>query len=415
MLTKYKLILPFTLRKLTLCASLFLLFFSHTYGQEFSFPNKRTRESLSFKSIKNLIIIPLFVNGKGPYNFVLDTGVGPMIITDPSIIDSLNFNALRKIKVSGLGLETVEAFVSQSISVKIGAATISRIPTAILKEDLFNLSGHLGLKIYGIIGFSFFNSFVVDVRYSENRIIFYDPDAKIKYRGTKIPIEIENLKPYVTAEVGLPEGRVKTKFLMDTGASHALSMEMLNGGEFPKPDVKIKANLGMTLSGQIKGYIGRIKELYIGKYTFKNVVAGFPDFKSISEKIDLTSRNGNIGADVLRKFDIQFNYRENFICIKPNSYSKQPFEHDMVGMVIYLDQNKYKKVIIGEIDEDSPAEKAGLCQDDEILSVNFSPVDVYTLNDLTNLFKSKSERNIILEIYRDNKIFFKVVKLEQRI
>ncbi|WP_316802337.1 aspartyl protease family protein [Pedobacter nototheniae] len=415
MLTKYMLIALFTSRKLILCVGLFLFFFSNTQAQDFSFPKNRTRESLSFKSIKNLIVIPLFINGKGPYNFVLDTGVGPMIITDPTILDSLNFASMRKIKVSGLGVETVEAYVSQSINAKIGNATVSRIPTAILKEDLFNLSGHLGLKVYGIIGFSFFNSFVVDIRYSESRIIFYDPDAKIKYRGNKIPIEIESQKPYVMAAVDLPTGKVNARFLMDTGASHALSMEMLNGGEFPLPAKKIKANLGMTLSGQIKGYVGRIKEFYLGNYKFKNVIAGFPDFQSISQKIDLSSRNGNLGADVLRKFDIQFNYQEKFICIKPNSYSKQPFEHDMAGMVVYLDQKEYKRVLIGDIDENSPAERSGLCPDDEILSLNFRPMDQYSLNELTELFKSKTDRNLILEIYRDGKIFYKVLKLEQRI
>lgn len=415
MLTKYILIVRFTSRKLILGISLFLLFFGNIQAQDFSFTNNRTKESLSFKCIKNLIVIPIFVNGKGPYNFVLDTGVGPMIITDPSIIDSLNFATMRKIKVSGLGIETVEAYVSQSISAKIGNAYVTRIPTAILKEDLFNLSGHLGLKVYGIIGFSFFNSFVVDVRYSESRIIFHDPDSKIKYRGSKIPIEIENQKPYVMAAVDLPDGKVNARFLMDTGASHALSMEMLNGGEFPLPATKIKANLGMTLSGQIKGYVGRIKTFYLGPYKFKNVIAGFPDFQSISQKIDLTSRNGNLGADALRKFDIQFNYQEKFIYVKPNGSSKQPFEHDMSGMVIYLDQKEYKRVIIGDIDENSPAERAGLCPDDEILSVNFKPIEMYTLNDLTELLKSKTDRNLVLEIYRDNKISYKVLKLEQRI
>lgn len=187
------------------------------------------------------MVIPVYVNGKGPYDFVLDTGVGPMIITDPSIIDSLNFSKLRKIKVSGLGIETVEAYVSQSLDVKVGSTSIKNIPTAILKEDLFNLSGHLGLKIYGLLGFSFFNSFIVDIRYSENRLIIYDYDAKIKYRGKKIPIEIENQKPYILGTVDVPGSKtVEARFLMDTGASHALSLEMLHGTEFPLPEKKLK-------------------------------------------------------------------------------------------------------------------------------------------------------------------------------
>ncbi|WP_431293273.1 aspartyl protease family protein [Pedobacter sp. P26] len=184
MLTKYSSGVIICLRKLTICLGL-VFFMLSVSGQEFLFKRNRQKQSISFKCIKNLMVIPVFVNGKGPYDFVLDTGVGPMIITDPSIIDSLNFSNLRKIKVSGLGIETIEAYVSQSLDVKVGSTSIKYIPTAILKEDLFNLSGHLGLKIYGLLGFSFFNSFIVDIRYSENRLIIYDRDAKVKYRGKK--------------------------------------------------------------------------------------------------------------------------------------------------------------------------------------------------------------------------------------
>ncbi|MFC4143253.1 aspartyl protease family protein [Pedobacter mendelii] len=366
--------------------------------------------------IKNLIIIPVYINEKGPYDFVLDTGVGPMIITEPSVIDSINFSKMRKIKVSGLGLEAVEAFVSQNITARVSRAEMQHIPTAILKEDLFNLSGHLGTKIYGLIGYSFFSSFIVDIRYVEKRMIFSNTNEKVKWKGNKIPIIIENLKPYIYANVEVPDsGIIKAKLLMDTGASHALSMEMFKGDMFPLPYSKIKASLGMSLSGQIKGYLGRIKNFSFGEFDFKDVISSFPDYNVISQKIDLKSRNGNLGADLLRKFNIQFNYRDGFMFVKPNSNFKMPFEHDMIGMVIYLDQKDYKRFLIGEIDENSPAEKSGLCPDDEIIGVNFKPVETYSLSDLTDLFKSGANKSVILEIHREKKTFFKVIHLERRI
>ncbi|WP_316735574.1 aspartyl protease family protein [Pedobacter aquatilis] len=395
---------------------LFLLIPLKNHAQDFHFMENQKRLSISFKLIKNLIVIPVYVNGKGPYDFVLDTGVGPMIITDPSIIDSLDFALMRKIKVSGLGIESVEAFVSQNVNARISRAKIEHIPTAILKEDFFNLSGHLGTKIYGLIGYSFFNSFVVDIRYTNNRIVISYPDSKIKYKGSKIPISIENMKAYVYADVEVPDGGIiQAKFLIDTGASHALSMEMLNGNMFPLPFSKIKANLGMSLSGQIRGYMGRIKQFSIGNYDFKDVISGFPDYHVISEKIDLKSRNGNLGAELLRKFNIQLNYRDGFMYVKPNSFFKTPFEHDMIGMVVYLDQKSYTRYLIGDVDENSPAEKSGICPNDEIIGVNFKSMNNYTLNDLADLFKSGTNRSVILEIYRDEKVIFKVIHLERRI
>lgn len=385
-------------------------------AQEFTFPGKRKRQTIPFKCIKNLVVIPVMINGKGPFDFVLDTGVGPMIITDPSILDSLDFSKLRKINVSGLGQETVDAYVSQSITAQVGRATINRIPTAILKQDLFNLAGHLGIKVYGLLGFDFFNSFIVSIKYNENLLIMHSPKDKLKYRGKKIPIFIENQKPYVYAKVLTADGKtLTTKLLMDSGASHALSLEALNDKPFPLPEQKIEAHLGMSLSGQIKGHLGRIKFFEIGGYQFKDVISGFPDFESIYSKLDNKFRNGNVGGELLKKFNIQINYHEGFMYLKPNRFYKEPFEHDMTGMVLYLDPKSFKRVIIDEILPNSPADLAGLCENDEIIGINFKPITQFTLNDLSVLFKAKEENTIILEIARDGKSFFKVLKLKRRI
>lgn len=415
MLTQYAIVTFSVCRKVMICLAC-LLIFLEGYGQEFAFPRNKSKQSITFKCIKNLIIVPLLVNGKGPFDFVLDTGVGPLIITQPSIIDSLNFTSMRKIKLSGLGVETVDAYVSQSINVQIGKAKIKNIPTAVLKEDLFNLSGHLGIKIYGLIGFDFFNSFVVDIRYSHNRLIFYDLKSKVKYRGAKIPVVIEKQKPYIETQVLMDDTvKVKTRLLIDTGASHALSLEVLDGTAFPLPYPNVKANLGMSLSGEIKGHMGRIPKFYIGDYTFNQVVAGFPDFEYISKRIDLRNRNGNLGGEILRKFNVQFNYREGFISLKPNVNRKKPFQHDMVGMVVFLEQNEFERVFIGGVDEGSPAEKAGFLLRDEIISIDFKPITSYTLNDINELFKSRPGRKLLFEIHRNNRILFKFVQLEKRI
>ena len=65
------------------------------YGQYFLFDGDRKKETMNFTLVKNLIIVPLYINGKGPYSFILDTGVNPLIITDVSIMDSLNLQGLR--------------------------------------------------------------------------------------------------------------------------------------------------------------------------------------------------------------------------------------------------------------------------------------------------------------------------------
>ena len=86
------------------------------------------------------MIIPLTINGKGPYNFILDTGVGLFIISDTTLIDTLQIKNLRSIKIVGFGEgQDLSAYVTPSIDVKIGSAVAKNMPAALLKKDIFEL------------------------------------------------------------------------------------------------------------------------------------------------------------------------------------------------------------------------------------------------------------------------------------
>src|SRR5687768_4684195 len=103
-------------------------------AQEFHFSGNRKKGAVSFALIKYLVIIPVCISGKGPYNFILDTGVGPMIITDTSIVKGLDQTKLRPIKITGLGKGAeIDALLSNEMNASVGRAGISYIPAAILK------------------------------------------------------------------------------------------------------------------------------------------------------------------------------------------------------------------------------------------------------------------------------------------
>ncbi|WP_379086664.1 retropepsin-like aspartic protease [Pedobacter sp. UC225_65] len=177
---------PFIIFIVTLIG-LQLCFSGQSYGQKFTFGNGLKKDVLTFNKVKNLIIIPLFINGKGPFNFLLDTGVDPLIITDVALVDSLNIKEIRPIKINGVGPgNEINAFFSKEPSVRVGEASMANMPTVILKEDVFNLSGYLGVKIYGLIGYYFFNSFIVKINYYTNRINFRLPETRKRMRDQNL-------------------------------------------------------------------------------------------------------------------------------------------------------------------------------------------------------------------------------------
>jgi hypothetical protein len=386
-------------------------------GQQFYFKGDRNKDAMPFLQVKNLIIIPLYLNNKGPYNFILDTGVGPLIITDPSLIDSIGIKVSRTIKISGLGSgNEIEAYISNDVSAQLGKSYIDNIPTAILKRDIFGLSNYLGTKVYGLLGYYFFKSFVVELRYSTKRLLFKHPNSGGKIKGERIPIEISSYKPYTNITIENPDyGKAEIKMLIDNGASHAISLERLNEKPFPVPAASIKANLGVGMSGPIDGNIGRVSALKIGSFAMKNVLASYPKYDDVAAKVLLKDRNGNLGADILSRFNVIFDYADNSMYLRKNSQFKRPFEHDMSGIELYLEDGQIRRYFISRIEPGSPAENAGILVDDEIITINFTPAASFKLDDINNLFKSVEGKTIILSIRRNDELVLKVFKLKQRI
>jgi hypothetical protein len=391
------------LRKMKLLALLsVVLFLSQSVSaQHFSFSGNRKRELIPFKLVKNLMIVPLYINGEGPYNFVLDTGVGLFLITDSKLIDTLSIKNLRSIRITGFGEGSdLSAYVTPSLRVQIGNAVAESLPAAILKDDIFQLSGYAGMPIHGLIGYEFFSSFKVKISYSQSMITVIHPDRKLKIRrGTKIPITIEEKKPYLVTQITLSDGsKIPVKLIIDTGAGHPISLENYKDKPFEVPQVNIAGNLGVGLTGAITGYIGRIPAIKVGKYKLDNVIAAFPDYSHVGSKVLSVKRNGNMGNSILKRFDVIFDYASSAMYLKPSSFLKEPFEHDMSGMELASAYPDYDRVVVTRVEPFSPAEAVGLKKDDEILSINFKPIKQMTMQEIDNLFRSRDDRSLILEV-----------------
>lgn len=387
------------------------------HAQIFTFDDKRQKDGLNFDLIQNLMIIPVYINNQGPYNFVLDTGVGPTIITNPKLIELLKLKEMRPIKMVGFGEGAeIDAYVSKNESTRIGMSTAKNMQTIVLKEDLFNLSAYVGKEISGLIGYDFFNSFVVRINYQLRKIQFNLPSKTVNIRGEKIPLEIIDSKPYINAAISHEKlGKINVKLIVDCGASHALSLEKLNDAPFPLPTEHILGNLGVGLSGEISGNIGRTASLSIGSFFFKDVLTNFPKFSEVATKATLKNRNGNLGAEILNRFYVTFDYQKKLMYLKKSEAYKRPFEHDMAGMEVYMGVKGYGDYLLGRIEPGSPAEKAGFKERDEVLTINFKRVEEYTLDQISDMFKSGNGKTIVIEILRDDVVIVKLLRLKKRI
>ena len=384
-------------------------------AQYFELPENKKQVTLPFELIRGLVILKVSINGKGPFNFILDSGVGLMVITDPALLDTLKLTGNRTINLAGSGKgKDCEAYLVANLHVEINHIKSVDVGAAIFKKDRFGLSNYAGIPIHGLLGYEFFNKLVVKLNFCDSTITAYKPDDfRPNKKYTKLLINIINNKPYLYSTIKFCDNSEHLcRLIIDIGAGHPLSLEHDNISHWPV-DKSIRANLGMGLTGPVNGEICRINSVKIGNFKLNNVLSMMPE--TIPDSIQATPRDGNLGIDIIKRFNVIFDYTDGFLYLKPCRSLKEPFEHDMSGLEYYGVGDELKRVIIDRVEPGSAGDGVGLQKDDELVAVNFKPVANMSLDDLDGIFKSGNGRGIVLQIFRSKKYENIVMFLKRRI
>ena len=376
--------------------------FNSSYAQSyFRFSGNQKKVTIPYKFYRNLIIIPVMLNGKGPFNFVLDTGVGVFTITDPAIKDLLKLKLGKEIIIKGLGeLDGVKAAMVGGISVSMHGIESLPMTAVIFHEDPFLLSTYLGIKVTGIVGYEFFSSFVVKINYIEKVLSIYDVahfSPGKKYQA--LPIEIRSNKPFIKGSCLLESmEEIPLDLLIDTGAGFPLSLQRFSDSRLVVPEKRLETTLGLGLNGIVHGNLARTNSLTIGNYTFNQVVTSFPDFDNWGSKSESSKRNGSIGNFLLKRFNIIFDYNGSKMYIKPNSRINDSFDYDRVGIEVVGGGANYNRFIIFQVKPNSPAAEADIKPDDELVEINFQPVKNMELGNIDKILSDPKTKNIMLKV-----------------
>jgi predicted aspartyl protease len=367
---------------------------------------------IPFEWQSNLIIVPIKINKSDTLNFILDTGISMILLTEPSVASALNLKYVRKVNVMGVGEgEALSAQISVNNTIELlPEVTANQQNIVSLSEDILHLSNYVGMPIHGIFGFDLFKHFVVRIDFVQKMITLYRPDRYVyRGKGEKIPIIIEETKPYLYAKAIWADNReVPIKVILDTGAGHALSLDMGTHEQIQLPDKIIRAQLGRGLNGIINGSLGRIEKIQIGRYEFANVITSFPDTTTYGMQMaKRLNRQGNIGCEVLKRFDIIFDYSRNYVVLKPNKkFYKESFERDMSGIDVRARGNDFHTFVIDRLEENSPAADAGLKEGDEIISINGKMASQLRLSEILKVLQKGAGKEVKIFVRRGHELFY---------
>lgn len=282
------------------------------------FPAGRDAVEVPFEIESGWMVIPVSANGSRPLRFVLDSGAGGAAITNPEIVNSLNLNIVGKMQVRGAGGGGAAAEVSVADNVTFGIGGIE-----LANGSLAIHASRSGFD--GIIGRPIFAKLVVEVDWEKQVVRFFEP-ARYKYSGsgTILPLSFDDGgRPYTMASVTAGAKTIPVKLVVDTGGSHALSLDVGSNSEIKIPEGVSKTVLGRGAGGEIAGYTGRVKALELGGQTFKDVPTIFPD--SSSGTTGINGRQGNLGSGILRRLKVIYDYSREQMIVEPNKFSNEPF------------------------------------------------------------------------------------------
>lgn len=397
---------------------------------------------MRFELINNLIVIPLEVNG-AKLSFILDSGVSKPILFNLSGQDSIQLKNVKEITIRGLGEgEPIKALSSEGNSFRLKGIVNKQQQLYVVLDREMNFSPTLGIPIHGIIGYELFRDFVVEVNYNSQIIEFHDParyEQKPDRKSQILPLTVINNKPYIDGKVCVEgEAHVPVRLLVDTGSSDAVWLFSDSEKGLEVPLKHYDDYLGKGLSGNIFGKRTMVNLLRIGEYSFKDAKAAFPDMKSFSALKALGSRNGTIGGEMLRRFNIIFNYQGSEITLRKNANYNDDFHFNMSGIelqhngvryiaeriadsrgVVYSDEKAFgdvqilmenrtrlslvPEIIVSGIRAGSPAAEAGLQEGDVILAVNGKRIHRYKLQEVMRLLNEKEGKRIRVLIERYNR------------
>jgi len=352
------------MRRLLYSALLIIACLSAFAQEEFVEPSKFLTKFPFIQMTGGVVIMQArFDSFSDTLNFILDTGSGGI---------SLDSTTANYFKVKGTpsnrtirgiaGIRNVSFLNNRKLH--LPGLTVDSLNFHI--NDYSILTAVYGEKIDGIIGYSVLSRYIIKINYDSSNIEFWTRGLYKYPRGGYLLRPIINSTPVQSLRVR--DGKTITaRFLYDMGAglNMMLSTDFLKDSSLLDKKRKLYAKEAEGLGGKVDMAMTVIKEVRLGPYKFKNVpVYIFNDTFNITSYPFLA---GLLGNDILRRFNVILNYDRRDIHLLPNTHFNEAFDYSYTGIELYYIDGK---IIIGDVAKGSPAEVAGIKEEDVVVAVN---------------------------------------------
>jgi len=346
-------------------------------GKETTFP---------FHLYNNHIYADVSVNGKGPYQFIFDTG-GENLVT-PALAAELGLKSEGQMQGGGAGSGHMDVGVTKITALQLGNATLKEQTFPVMALD--KLSPIEGVSMPGMIGFETFRRFVTRIDYGNRTITLMLPDAfDSRDAGEAIPFTFNGN----TIEVTAAYDGVKGNFTIDTGSRSSVTLNgpFVADNHLNATNKSIDSVTGWGIGGATRGVTMHGDTLQIGATTVQSPITELSTDKGGA--FADASIAGNIGAGILKRYVVTFDYEHTTMYLKPVTHAVADLDtFDRAGMWFNVSGDGFAIV---DVTRDTPADQAGLRAGDVIVAVDGKPTTDLKLYDVRQKLRDEAPGTVV--------------------
>jgi hypothetical protein len=360
--------------------------------RDFGFLGGQNSATVPFKLINNHMYVAVKLNGHGPYEFLFDTG-GRNVIT-PTVAREIGVKLEGALQGQGAGEKSQDVALTIVDHMEVGGAFMDRQTFASIALESF---GDIeGRPITGIFGYEMFKRFVVRTDYEANQVTFVEPDG-FTYHGPGVRVQFQ-LKESTPTVAGDLDG-VQGMFDLDTGSRASLDMMapfVTKNNLIGRYQAKVHGVNGWGVGGPARSWIVRAHRLTLGGVSVGDPVVGLSEAVTGSFADQYSA--GNVGAGVLKKFNIVWDYPRLQMFFERNAHYSDPDVFNRAGIWANLGGGGFEVI---DVFAGSPAADAGLKVGDHIVAIDGKQAqrDI-TLPDFRTRMKEAPGTKLTLEVMR---------------
>jgi hypothetical protein len=305
------------------------------------------------------------VNGRET-DILLDSGAG-MTVLDKAFAASVGIEAAGAVAARGTG-GVAEAGMVEGLVVEIGDLRIGPMAAAVL--DLSEIERRGGRAMPVILGKELFHAVVVDLDYPGSRIRFHDAE-RFRYDGSGRRVEL------------LPgeDGHKSLRISMEGGEPVVVGLDTGQGGALTVFGHYAEARGFLTgrrtseaKGGGVGGFriskTGTLRSVNLAGFEMKEVPVTFHT-ENVGGAFDTKRQAGNLGAGLLNRFRILFDYGHDALWLEPGPDLAAPLPRDRTGLAFEVDG---AELVVSFVSPGSPASEAGWKEGERVRALDGEPV-----------------------------------------